>query len=264
MPLAPFLLGLDIGQVHDPAALAIVERTTVDFGGEVEPRYAVRHLERFPLGTGYSHLCAHSVATDKPCERCGGVSRGGILERTMAYIEKLPRPRDWTHDPFTRAHRLLIDATGVGRPVVELFRHEGIPATAVTMTHGNETVQHDWLSYSLPKRSLVASLQVVMQSRRIQVAESLPDSKVLLQEMQNFQYKINKNAQDLYGAWREGTHDDLLFAVGLCVWYGETHSGVSRRQQQSTGFAEGAGNPLERMGESPAQNPMNPFATGRM
>lgn len=37
-------------------------------------------------------------------------------------------------------------------------------------------------------------------------------------EMQNFQVNINDLANDSYGAWSEGTHDDLALAVALSHW----------------------------------------------
>jgi hypothetical protein len=36
-----------------------------------------------------------------------------------------------------------------------------------------------------------------------------------------FQVEITAAADDLYGAWREGAHDDLALAVALTCWYGE-------------------------------------------
>ena len=53
-------IGLDLGQVHDPTAIAILDRTDfildrnrVNFAWNVDTRYAVRYLERVPLGTPY-------------------------------------------------------------------------------------------------------------------------------------------------------------------------------------------------------------------
>ncbi len=43
-----------------------------------------------------------------------------------------------------------------------------------------------------------------------------------MQEMQAFRMKINlETMHDSYGAWREGTHDDLLLALAIACWYGE-------------------------------------------
>jgi hypothetical protein len=46
---------------------------------------------------------------------------------------------------------------------------------------------------------------------------------MLVREIQNFQVKINlETAHDSYGAWREGTHDDLVLAVALALWVAES------------------------------------------
>jgi hypothetical protein len=46
-----FYLGLDLGQRHDPTAIALVERVDLT-------SVRVRHLERVPLGTPYPGVVA--------------------------------------------------------------------------------------------------------------------------------------------------------------------------------------------------------------
>jgi hypothetical protein len=70
----------------------------------------------------------------------------------------------------------------------------------------------------VPKRNLVSTVQVYLQSGRLKIAGKLPEADTLARELQNFQVKINDNAHDSYGAWREGTHDDLVLAVALALW----------------------------------------------
>lgn len=33
--------------------------------------------------------------------------------------------------------------------------------------------------------------------------------------------KVTTAANDVYGAWREGTHDDLVLAASLALWAGK-------------------------------------------
>ena len=40
----------------------------------------------------------------------------------------------------------------------------------------------------------------------------------LLREMAAVQVRITPTGHEEYGAWREGTHDDLVFAVSLACW----------------------------------------------
>ena len=47
--------------------------------------------------------------------------------------------------------------------------------------------------------------------------------------------KIIDNANDTYGAWREGTHDDLVLAVALAVW--KANQPIYRAAQAEETFA---------------------------
>jgi hypothetical protein len=66
----------------------------------------------------------------------------------------------------------------------------------------------------------VSAVQVLLQSGRLKIAKELPDAEVLVTELLNFQVRITNSANDIYGAWREGTHDDLVLAVALACWWG--------------------------------------------
>jgi hypothetical protein len=54
MSAIEYLTGLDVGQMQDYTAVAVLERTRKPVAEESEQtlkRYAVRHLQRFPPGT---------------------------------------------------------------------------------------------------------------------------------------------------------------------------------------------------------------------
>src|SRR4051794_28939676 len=85
----PFFTGLDLGQQQDPSALVVVERGTMpnpDKPGSTQYTFDVRHLHRWPLRTPYPDI----VADVK------GLFSAAPLAGTP----------------------LVIDETGVGRPVV--------------------------------------------------------------------------------------------------------------------------------------------------
>src|SRR5215472_7828945 len=92
------MIGVDLGQVRDPSAIAIVERAALQ--GEWDPAtftyrkevvLRLRYLERVPLGTPYAEV----------------VRRVRKMTRSVELAGRF---------------RLVVDATGVGRPVVELLR----------------------------------------------------------------------------------------------------------------------------------------------
>lgn len=199
-----FFVGVDLGQSKDFSALAIVERVPAPpvevitpWSGRVTtepapapPALHVRHLQRFPLGTRYPTI----------------VDAGGAL------LQRLVTP--WARP------MLIVDKTGVGAAVVDLFVAAGLEPVAITITSGNEAapVPGGW---NVPKRDLVSAVQATLQTGRLKFAEALPDVATLTKELLDFQYKLTAAAHDTYGAWRAGTHDDLVLAVAMAVWYVE-------------------------------------------
>lgn len=192
-----FYLGLDLGQSMDYTAIAVLEQIKEEVksmtGAHVTDRinhYHLRHLERPSLGTPYPD----------------------IVKRVKDLMGR---------DPLKDHTTLIVDFTGVGAPVTDLLKSEGLKPVAITITGGN-TVHRDGYKYNVPKRDLVSNLQVLFQAKRLKVAEQLPEAQLLIQELLNFKVKINlKTAHDSYEAWREGVHDDLVLAVAMATWFAE-------------------------------------------
>jgi hypothetical protein len=189
--ITDFLLGLDLGQTQDFTALAVLERRQPDPEQDISTPadYALRHLQRFPLGTPYTEIvpAVARLATAEPLRDCP----------------------------------LVVDQTGVGRAVVDMLYQAAGWVVPVTITGGHAVTQAEDRSWHVPKKELVTCLQVVMQARRWQIARRLPDAALLVRELQNFQVKITAVANETFGVWREGKHDDLVLAVALACWWGE-------------------------------------------
>src|SRR5262249_42516832 len=117
---------------------------------------------------------------------------------------------------------LAVDQTGVGKPVVDMLRRARVRACLrpVTVSAGHQATCDEgrWL---VPKVELVSTLQVLLQSRRLQVAPALGEAQALVQEPTTFQLKPVLAGNDAYLAWREGPHDDLVLAAGAAAWLGE-------------------------------------------
>lgn len=223
-----YILGVDLGQAQDFTALCVLERTQIDTGrievehGPVsyssyggfhvqrtetpvcENHYAARHLERLPIGTPY------------PVQ----VARVKALHDRLKAQEGTP--------PL-----LVVDQTGVGRPVTDMLRAAELKPIAVTIT-GGDSVSRDGLDYRVPKRDLVSAVQVLLQAERLKIASSLKEAATLTAELLAFKVSISLKGHDSYGndvgPWRENPHDDLVLAVALAAWYGEHYTVPSRRQ----------------------------------
>ncbi len=182
------IIGLDLGQVSDSSALALIEKSPSE--GQ-EPTFAATYLHRWPVGTPYPK----------------------IVEGVVKMFES---------DTFKQPERptLAIDATGVGRPVADMFRAARLPARfmPIIITGGHKVTIEDGMSY-VPKRLLVSTVQVLLQTKRFKFAGQLPEAATLISEMQSFQLTITEAANDTYEG-RRGAHDDLLLAVALGLWGG--------------------------------------------
>jgi hypothetical protein len=187
--------GLSAGWIS-PAALTphqagLALRLSGEYGRPAEVPLAVRHLQRFELGTKYTDV-VDSVAT---------LVRSEPLRRLPAV--------------------LLVDKTGVGAAVLDSFTHARIGAVAITL-HGGSSVTRDpqRAGFRVPKRDLVTVTQVLLQNGRLRVASGLPEAETLKKELLNFRVKIDpKTAHDSYEHWRDSDHDDLVLAVSMAAWF---------------------------------------------
>ena len=70
--------------------------------------------------------------------------------------------------------------------------------------------------HSIPAEEFVdiSSVLVLLQERRLQFARSLPETPMLVKELQNYRTKTTQPTNDLIDI-REGQNDDLVLALGL-------------------------------------------------
>lgn len=198
-----FLVGLDLGQASDPTALAVLKRSLAvderglplrDHRGELLYRLSCVHLERYVLGTPYPAIVA-AVAS---------LMARAPLSQVRPY--------------------LAIDATGVGRAVVDLFLNEPMPArlVPVTITAGDTVRRDRWnrsaaIGYWVPKTELVSAVQAGLQSSRLKIVPRLPLADTLRKELADFRVTVTKSAHESFNA-REGAHDDLVLSVAMAAW----------------------------------------------
>jgi hypothetical protein len=154
-----------------------------------ETRSYLRHLDRVVLGTSYPDVVRIV------CDAVGDVERFG---------------------PCT----LVVDATGVGAPVVDLLREAGLHARAVAVTiTGADGVSRrsngDWL---VPKRDLVTGLQLMLQQEELRIASGIRAGDVLVKELREMRVKVGASGHENFEAWRSGAHDDLVLATALACW----------------------------------------------
>jgi len=103
--------------------------------------------------------------------------------------------------------KLMVDATGVGAPVVELLKKAdlGVELKPVVIT-GGETVGRLPHAETVPRRVLLENLRILLETRAVRLPAGLAGREDLRRE--------------LLGFGRRGSRerDDLVFAMALAGW----------------------------------------------
>jgi len=206
-----FVLGLDLGQAHDFSALCINELITRP-DGKIE------------------HRCGH-------LERWRAVPYPSVVRDVARHVDRVrggrhPRPFIGSagyHADTRPEVVLVIDNTGCGRPVSDMFDEANMDCQIVkiSITGGASVTKSadDSREFHVPKRMLVSTLLVCLQTERLKIQRALNLAKVLASEATNFRATIGPTGHASYGAasdWREGNHDDLLLATAMACWWGES------------------------------------------
>jgi phage FluMu gp28-like protein len=176
-----FYFGVDLGQKQDHTAIAVVER------GDW---LMVRHVERVALGTPYPLVVAHL--------------------------------KEMVHRVEVRGQcALVVDATGVGGPVVEMLRAAGLGCeiTAVTITGGERESKSGGMWISVPKRDLIAGVQIALENGDLRIARRLKELGALVRELVDVRMTAGLRIGKVrIGADGYGQHDDLVIALALACW----------------------------------------------
>ena len=172
----------------DPSALAILDKRRPDYMGPYI--YHAVHLHRYTLGTTYPEIGRHvkqMINTPQLRNNCA----------------------------------LVIDVTGVGRPVYDYFTEAGMQPIPITIVPGNQEISDGFGGWHVPKRNLVFAIQILLSERRLKLAQALEHTAALQEELKVFQVKVTKAGNDSYEAWRDKDHDDLVLALAIACWYAE-------------------------------------------
>jgi phage FluMu gp28-like protein len=168
-----FFVGLDLGKERDYTAIAIVEqavhtlqqRDPVTFAHRTRTDLVLRHAERIPLGTPYPDVVLH----------VSNMMHNSRLDGSLT---------------------LLVDATGLGIPVVDQLRRSRLNCKLEPIVFTKQT-----------KRDLLANLQFLFERDQLQFAYNLKMLDAVLDELSNLRLDDSHT-----------THDDLAFALALAAW----------------------------------------------
>lgn len=187
-----FCLAADLGQSNDPTAICVIEhvkKTEVTWKGNETPvgeNFDVRYLQRLPLGLSY-------------------------VDQVSEVARLLTRP------PLHSDCGFVIDETGVGRPVGDLFNNSGLQPTRVTITAGERQRALGNRRWHVPKGILISALDARLHTGELRFACDLPEASTMAEELKDFRRHVSAAGRFSYEA-RTGKHDDLVLAVALALW----------------------------------------------
>jgi hypothetical protein len=185
-------VGVEIGQKRNQTAICVAEQECREVDQRKETHYLVRHLERMPLASSYP-----AVAT-----RVGEIVTR-VKERTDIYST------------------IFVNATGTGVPVINLIAEQAREREVIWPVYFNygdrrKEESETELQVTLGKAYLVTRLQTLLQTDRLHLSRT-SESEALAQELLDYEVKVDEHANERYGAFSVGTHDDLVMALGLAV-----------------------------------------------
>lgn len=188
-----YVLAADLGQSTDPTAVAVIHHRIhrhmrVDgYTTTAGETFDVRYLQRLPLGLSY-------------------------VEQVAEIGKLLARPP--LNTPLTT---FVIDYTGVGRAVGDLFDSVGLEPLKISITAGEKATSAGLDRWHVPKAVLVSTLDARLHLGELRIAKELTESGALADELKDFRRKVSAAGRYSYEA-RIGRHDDLVLAVAIGLW----------------------------------------------
>ena len=192
LPQSNWVIGLDIGQRRDYSAIAVLDSAEETSGTRDPVTYEyirrklirLRHIERVRIGTPFS----------------------GVVDRVGEIV----------CDPRLQGSSLVVDATGVGAPVVELLRAARLRCRLIpAQITGGSDESSDAAYYRVPKRDLVVGLQVLIEQWDFEIVGGSPAAEALVKELTAFKATRSTSGNLRY----QGSRDDLTMALSLAWWW---------------------------------------------
>lgn len=204
-----YVIGVDLGTKQDYSAIVLTRRVE-----RVQPSRALPGTWQEQTEERYLYSTYEVPLIERPAL---GIDYGDVI----GAVERVTQlPQLWRQNVS-----IVVDATGVGYPVLQQMYSRGLPVVGVTISSGTSVGQTQG-GYTVPKRDLVTSLQVVYQARRIKIASRLPMAPALQEELQSFHHAVTAARNETWDA-KSGKHDDIVLALALAVWYSERAYGYA-------------------------------------
>lgn len=163
--------------------------------------------------------------------------------QAVRYTEQVKRIRELLSSiNMLHNHQLLVDGTGVGEPVVDMMREQGLMPLPIVFTGGTEArpVYADFgkvfgssgssfgsfagatvlKEMHVPKEDLVHAGMIIMQQGRMRMAANLQHAEDFKLQLTRFKGSVNeKTGRRSYNNETDEIHDDLVVTYLMASWW---------------------------------------------
>ena len=194
-----YVVGCDLGQSQDPTAISVLHKKTLPLETwthddklcvhrqDAKETLEVRHLERLALGQSYPEQVAHVA---------------NLLARA----------------PLVGDATLVIDETGVGRAVGDIFENVGMKPIRISITAGSEATVAGTRRHHVAKSILISTLDAALHTGELKFAAKLAEAAAMKEELLDFRRSVSAAGRFSFEA-RVGKHDDLVLSVAIALWW---------------------------------------------
>ena len=186
------IVSLSLGTAAEPSAAVVIDPRTEperpkDQGRkrDWENYFNVTHITRFPAG--------HPIP---------------VVASRVAQL--------MSDERLAKNCHLLLDITSTGSAPVRVFENSGLYPELINLTN-TESEDRSGGVQRVPLRDVIGTAQIVLQTRRIKVAEELKLASTLLGDLQSYDPKLAVRGLDLRG----GRNSDLVLALAVGLWWGD-------------------------------------------
>lgn len=187
-PPAAVFIGVHVGTNRERSGIAVARAEWRTVEDRRQTHFLVPYLEARPAGERYPDLARRVVEVYE-----------GIRQRDLAV---------WN---------LYVSATVHGGSVADLIEEQlsSERVTRVYFNHGDRRSEKAD-GVNLGKARLVDRLKMQLQVHRLHLAKS-EETSTLAAELCEYEIKVDEKANERYGAFRVGTRDELVTALGLAT-----------------------------------------------
>ena len=124
---------------------------------------------------------------------------------------------------------LIVDSTGVGEAVCDIFESMGLSPNRIIFTGGEHarvrTATKTFGNFAprrtlnVPKNEMIDTLKIALEQRRIRTAKGIAYEEDIVKQFSHFQQMQTRTGKLTYNNDSPEIHDDIVVMYAMAAWY---------------------------------------------